>query len=61
MWKNVDPVYSAGIQTHNLKHESLPITTRPGLPSNFIRTFQFDWIDSSTKLANLFLVQSKTA
>ena len=33
MWKNVHPVYGAGIQTHNLRNcESLPITTRPGLP-----------------------------
>ena len=27
MWKNVHPVYGAGIRTHDL-----PITTRPGLP-----------------------------
>ena len=32
MWKNVHPVYGAGIRTHNLRNVSLPITTRPGLP-----------------------------
>ena len=30
--KNVHPVYSAGIRTHD--HDSLPLTTRPGLPPN---------------------------
>ena len=30
MWKNVHPVYGAVIRTH--ERESLPITTRPGLP-----------------------------
>ena len=40
--KNVHPVYSAGIQTHDLsEHESPPITTRPGLqpctPKSFNR------------------------
>ena len=36
MSKNIHPVYGAGIQTHNLqKRESLPITTRPGLPPNY--------------------------
>ena len=32
MWKNVHPVYGAGIRTHDLWNESPPITTRPGLP-----------------------------
>ena len=33
IWKNVHPVYIAGIRTHNLsKHEPSPINTRPGLP-----------------------------
>ena len=32
MRKNVNPIYAAGIQTHKLpRHESPPITTRPGL------------------------------
>ena len=36
MWKNVLPVYSARIRTHDLWNMSLiPITTGPGLPSNF--------------------------
>ena len=40
MWKNVHPVYSAGIQTHKLLwHESLPITTRPRLPPKLIQVF----------------------
>ena len=32
MWKNVHTVYGAGIQPTTLEHESLPITTRQGLP-----------------------------
>ena len=33
MWKNVHPVYDAGIRTHDLWNMSLlTITTRPGLP-----------------------------
>ena len=35
MWKNVHPVYGAGIQNSRpLAHESTPITTRPGHPSS---------------------------
>ena len=33
MWKNVHPVYGAGIRTHTLlKMSLLPLTTRPELP-----------------------------
>ena len=36
MWKNVHPLYGAGIWTHNIWNMSLlPSTTRPGLPPSF--------------------------
>ena len=39
--KNVHPVYGAGIRTHDLwKHESPPITTRPGLLNIVTDLFQ---------------------
>ena len=30
MWKNVHPLYGAGIWTHDLRSNVVPITTRPG-------------------------------
>ena len=39
-WKNVHPVYGAGIRTHNLSaHESPPITTRPRLLPQILHLF----------------------
>ena len=53
MWKNVRPVYSAGIWTHDLQNMSLLVnfwnifllrravlSTRPGLPPNRVALFQ---------------------